>query len=511
MIRYIPNACMKGKYILTPPPLKMPRINGARIFGVRPQSPFLFQIAATGEPPLIYGVQSLPKGLEIDPTSGLITGTIEKEGEYTCKVSVTNKEGTAERDLLIKVGEEICLTPPMGWNSWYCQSESVSEEQIKRTALTFKEKGLIAHGWTYVNIDDCWQGTRGGKLNSIQTNKRFADMKGLCDFIHDLGLKAGIYSTPWMSSYAGFIGGSAPNTKGDLSKLYMDEEKRLQNTQFFGRYPGGKKLGLFKLGKHHFTEKDAKQWAIWGFDYVKYDWNPNDIPTTRRIAKELRNSGRDIILSLSNSTPFDVTPELSKIANLWRTSGDIIDYWFFTSRIGFSQEKWQQFTRPGHWNDPDMLQIGRLGTPNSFIRKTRETHLSPTEQYTQMSLWCLLSAPLLLSCAIEELDDFTLNLITNDEVLEVNQDPLGAPASRMILSRFRQLEVWKKELEDGSHAIAIFNRLRFGQSLSLDLNRIGISDATLVRDLWRQKDIIMQGKKLRLKIPAHGVQLLKIS
>ncbi len=464
--------------VISPPPPATPRINGARVFGVRPGSPLLYTIAASGLRPMQFMAENLPAGLQLNPESGQITGGLEIKGDYRVTLIAQNDLGCAQRDLLIRCGEEICLTPPMGWNSWYCLSEAVSDKAIRQTAKAFVDKGLVNHGWSYVNIDDCWQGVR--EDGAIQGNERFPDMGGLCDYVHALGLKIGIYSTPWQATYAGFIGGSVPEEGYEAHAL--PEKKRRQKHQFFGRYPKSLKLGLNKVAMDWRGEYDARQWAEWGFDYVKQDWNPNDVPTTGRLLEDLKKSGRDIVLSLSNTAPYENAAGLSELANCWRTSGDIIDRWFSVSRIGFSQARWQRFTKPGHFNDPDMLQLGRIGTPNRQNKKSRPSHLSKIEQQSQFSLWCILSAPLILSCAIEELDEFTLSLLTNDEVIAVNQDPLAAPAERIKLGF--GIEAWTKPLADGGYAIGIFNRLPFRRTARLDKLRV---NGTL-RDLWRQAD-----------------------
>ncbi|MBI9016930.1 MAG: putative Ig domain-containing protein [Phycisphaerae bacterium] len=497
------------KYILTPPVSEKPRINGARVFGARPSAPFLFKVAATGQKPLQYEAARLPDGLKIDNENGLITGKVAKAGTYKVDLTISNQLGTAKRQLRIEIGDKICLTPPMGWNSWYCWSEAVSDKKMRQMAKAMHDKGLIDHGWTYVNIDDCWQGARGGELNAIMPNERFPDMKALCDYIHGLGLKAGIYSTPWMGSYAGFIGGSALNAQGDYSEKYLPADKRLQKTQFFGRYPGLHKAKVDRVGPYWFADKDAQQWSRWGFDYVKYDWKPNDIPTATRLMKSLENCGRDIIYSISNAAPFENALGLSQVSNLWRTTGDIQDNWASISRIGFSQDKWAPYAGPGHWNDPDMLQVGNVAIPNNFVLKTRPSNLTADEQYTQMSLWCLLASPLLLSCDIESLDAFTLNLLTNDEVLQVNQDPLGIQARRV--KTIGQLEIWAKAMEDGSQAVGLFNRSDAKAAIEVDFANLELHGKQKVRDLWRQKDLGTFQNSFTGQVNSHGVLLLNIS
>ena len=204
-----------SKYILTPKAAPTPRINGARIFGVRPGSEFLFTIAATGIRPMIFSAEGLPRGLKLNPATGRITGRVKKTGEYTVRLSAENALGRYERDLRIVVGDEIALTPPMGWNSWNCWARDVTQEQILSSARAMVEKGLADHGWSYINIDDGWQGRRGGRYNAIQPNKKFPDMAALTREIHDMGLRVGIYSTPWIGTYAAHIGSYSDRPDGE--------------------------------------------------------------------------------------------------------------------------------------------------------------------------------------------------------------------------------------------------------------------------------------------------------
>ena len=182
--------------ILTPPSPTTPRINGAKVFGVRVGAPFLFQIAATGERPMEFSATDLPPNLSLDQQSGQITGALSTAGHYRITLRATNALGAAERSLEIVCGDEIVLTPPMGWNSWNCWGGKISQEKTSAAARALVASGLRDHGWTYVNIDDGWQGQRGGEFNAIQPNAKFPDMAAMANEIHSLGLKFGIYSTP---------------------------------------------------------------------------------------------------------------------------------------------------------------------------------------------------------------------------------------------------------------------------------------------------------------------------
>lgn len=493
--------------ILTPPPSALPRINGAKIFGARPGSPFLFRIAASGDKPMTFVASGLPAGLTINATNGLITGAARNTGEFPVKLTVKNHRGRARAEMRIVIGDNICLTPPMGWNSWYCWSEAVSQEHVRATADAFINSGLAEHGWTYVNIDDCWQGQRGGKYQALQGNERFPDLQKMCDYIHGLGLKVGIYSTPWMGSYAGFPGGSCSNAAGDYSANALPLDARPQPAQLFGRYPSSIQKGLNKVGPHWFCDADARQWGEWGIDYVKYDWHPNDRPTTQRLAEGLRNAGRDIVFSLSNEAPFDDIKDLSLLANLWRTTGDIHESWESINRIGFSQDKWQPFSRPGHWNDPDMLQTGMIGNANAANHCAHRTSLTPDEQYAQVSLWCLLSAPLLLSCDLTQMDAFTFNLLANDEVIAVDQDPKGEAARRLPGDD----EIWMKRMQDGTLTVGLFNRSDRDKAVAVNWTALSLSGKCQVRDLWRQEELGQFEDRFTSPVRSHGVRLIGIS
>jgi alpha-galactosidase len=481
--------------ILTPPPAALPRINGPSVFGVRPGSPLLYTIPATGEKPLTFAAEGLPSGVRLDPATGRITGTLAQAGEHALTLTVSNAAGKATRAFRIVVGDRIALTPAMGWNSWNCWAEAVDQDKVLRSARTIVSSGLAAHGWTYVNIDDTWQGARGGSFGGIQGNAKFPDMKALCDQIHGMGLKAGIYSTPWVTSYAGFIGGSSDDAVGAWSK---DQG----NAKFW------------KHGAHSFADGDAKQWGAWGFDYLKYDWNPNDLQHVEEMSKALRASGRDLIYSLSNSAPIAQAADWARLANSWRTTGDIWDFWdktdndwrYGVSEIGFAQDAWVPFAAPGHWNDPDMLVVGWVG----WGPQLHHTHLSANEQYAHISLWSLLSAPLLIGCDLERLDPFTISLLSNDEVLQIDQDALGRQASRV--ATIGGIDVYKKELEDGGVALGFFNRGAAPETeLFNKLSKIGVGGHQHVRDCWRQQDLPDVQGKITVTVPAHGVLLLKFT
>jgi alpha-galactosidase len=488
--------------ILTPPPPETPRINGARIFGARPGSVFLYTIPATGKRPMTFAAQGLPKGLTLDATTGRITGKVTKKGDYHVTLKAVNALGSAERKFKIVIGNQIALTPPMGWNSWNCWGHTVSRERVLESAQAMIDKGLINHGWSYINIDDGWQGIRGGKYNAIQPNQKFPDMKAMADRIHAMGLKIGIYSAPWRGTWGKHIGSSADSADGTYHWIRQGQHD--ENYRYTGE---NEDTVIRRFGAYSFVKNDVAQWNEWGIDYLKYDWYPNDPEHAREMHDALRALDRDVIYSLSSEFPFCNAPQWKQLANCWRTTGDIRDTWELVCRLGFSHTRWAPFIGPGHWADPDMLVLGHTGGWYGTVPQF--TRLTPDEQFTHISLWCLLSAPLLMGCDMARLDDFTLSLLTNDEVIDLNQDPLGLPAMPIIEKDHQA--VYAKILEDGSIAVGLFNLGDTKQEVGFVWYDLGIRGRHVVRDLWRQQEVGIFDKEYKATVNPHGVVLLKFT
>ncbi len=482
--------------IRTPAPAHTPRINGPGIFGVRPQHPFLYHIPATGDRPMTFSADNLPPGLQLDATTGNITGTAPqlisetKSAPYVVTLHAKNSLGTADKKFKIVVGETIDLTPAMGWNSWNHYAGKITQDLVLQNAQAMHDSGLIDHGWTYVNIDDTWQGGRGGKFHGLQGNDKFPDIGKLCDQIHALGLKFGIYSTPWETSYAGFPGGSSENSDGKWTPWTG------------GKKPTNKHILPFDIAPYHFYTNDANQWGAWGVDYLKYDWNPIQAPETKEMADALRNCGRDIVFSLSNSLNPTNAPSVTPLANSWRTTGDIKASWTSMSTKGFGQDKWRKYSSPGHWNDPDMLEFA--------TREKGQPGLTANEEYTHMTLWCLLDAPLLLANDIGQMDAFTKNLLEDDEVISVSQDSLGDQAT--MVANEGDTKVYAKKMEDSSKAVGLFNlNGKDPQRVVVKWSDLGISGEQNVRDLWRQKDLGKFKDEFSMEVAPHSAELVKIS
>ena len=481
---------------LTPPSPPTPQIHGAKVFGSRPGTPFLFTVAATGDRPMTFSADNLPTGLALDSATGRITGTTPKAGAYTVALHATNSRGETERDLVIKAGSTIALTPPMGWNSWNCFAGSVSDPKIRAAADAMARSSLADHGWTYVNIDDFWQvhpnskdptlqGPERDASGTIVPNPRFPDMKALADYVHARGLKAGLYSSP------------GPLTCGGCTGSYQHEEQ------------------------------DAAQYAAWGFDYLKYDWcsygriykqedggkGLDGMQKPYRVmAAALAKVDRDIVFSFCQYGMGDVWKWGAEAGgNSWRTTGDITDTWDSMIHNSKRQIGLQSYVSPGHWNDPDMLVVGKVG----WGPKLHASRLTPDEQYTHISLWCLQAAPLLIGCDLTQLDAFTLGLLTNDEVIDVDQDALGLAAHLVVGKpgeKFSPVQLWVKPLDDGALAVGFVNLSDQLATSSVNWTDLQISGSRAVRDLWRQKDLGLFDEKFDSPpIPPHGVVLVRLS
>jgi alpha-galactosidase len=484
--------------ILTPPTAHTPGIHGPKVFGVRPGSPFLYTIPATGDRPLRFGAKHLPAGLRLDAKTGRITGTLHAPGTFDVLLTARNSLGKTERRFTIRVGDEISLTPPMGWNSYNVWGAKVTADEAMAAAKAMVDSGLSQHGFTYINIDDGWQGLRGGPLNAVQPDPNaFPDFAKLAADIHAMGLKVGIYHTPWVSSYGRRIGASSMNPEGAWDKSMADG-------------PRNRKILPHAIGTYHFMKQDAQKFAQWGVDYLKYDWAPVEAPETREMDQDLRATGRDIVFSLSNNATnslLGVIAQVAPEANLWRTNHDIDDSWKTMSRNGFDQDAWAPYARPGHFNDPDMLVVGVVGWGHPH-----PTRLTQDEQYTHVSLWCLSAAPLILGNKLEDLDDFTRSLLTNDEVLDLDQDSLGKQATVIAgaATGAAGIRVYAKPLEDGSFAIGLFNLSTQEQLIGVQWSDLGIHGSQFVRDLWRQKDLGQMSTGFSSSVAPHGVRLIRI-
>ena len=456
-------------------PGKAAALHGPRITGGSPGAPFLFLLGATGEGPMRFSVEPMPSGLVLDAEKGILSGALEREGRFETQVTVENAHGKDARALTVVCGSgQIALTPPMGWNSWFVWAGHVDDAKVRDAAERLTASGLAARGYRHVVIDDTWQADRAADGAIAGDPERFPDMRALADHIHALGLKFGLYSSPGPGTCAGYA------------------------------------------GSYKHEAADAAAYGAWTVDFLKYDWcsygrfaGGDDRDAWMRPFRLMRDAldatGRDIVFSICQYGRADVwTWGRAAGGNLWRTTDDGGDVWGAMANIGFGQDGLEPFAGPNGWNDPDMIQAGWLG----MLSQPRPTRLTPNEQITQMTLWSLLASPLFLSCDLSRLDAFTLNLLGNDEVLDVNQDPLGQQGKRA--ARQGRMEVWTRPLADGTLAVGLFNLDRKTGPVTVKWEDLGLEGAQPVRDLWRKGDLGVFEDGYRRDIPRHGAALLKI-
>jgi alpha-galactosidase len=357
-------------------------------------------------------------------------------------------------------------TPPMGWNSWNHFAEKVTEADVKSAADALVASGMRDAGYVYVNIDDTWEGKRDAQ-GVLHTNEKFPDMKGLADYVHARGLKLGIYSSPGPKTCAGYE------------------------------------------GSYGHEQQDADLYASWGIDYLKYDLCSLDkmmkaepdkakanalmIGAYETMRKALLATHRPIVYSFCQYGWDDVWKwGAATGGNLWRTTGDIEDTYKRMAQIGFSQNDLAPYAGPGHWNDPDMLEVGNGG-------------MSADEYRTHMSLWAILAAPLLAGNDLSKMDEATKSILMNKEVIAVDQDKLGRQGHRAIVNG--DFEVWEKPLAGGATAVALFNRSDKAVPLTLDSKQISMIAKAKVRDVWAHAAVKLKDGAYTQVVPAHGVAM----
>jgi len=321
--------------------------------------------------------------------------------------------------------------------------------------------GMKGAGYVYINIDDTWEAGRDAQGN-ILTNKKFPDMKALADYVHKKGLKLGIYSSPGPNTCAGYE------------------------------------------GSYGHEEQDARTYAAWGIDYLKYDWcgartlyTDEEMPAIyQKMGDALLKTGRPIVYSLCQYGRLDVWKWGADVGgNLWRTTGDIRDTWDSMTNIGFRQNELASYAKPGHWNDPDMLEIGNGG-------------MTDAEYRTHLSLWAMLAAPLLAGNDLRNMSPATLEILTNKEVIAIDQDRLGEQAKQVWKSSDQ--EIWTRPLSGGASAVAIFNRGKDEAKITVKWGDLGLSKKKTVRDLWLHQDSASSGPDYVATVPGHGVVMLRV-
>ena len=505
------DARVEGRAVLTPPAPAAPLINTPEVYGRRPGRPFIYRIPATGVRPMRFSAENLPGSLKLNTATGILTGRAPaKPGEYTITIHAANSAGKDARRFTVVAGEKLALTPPMGWNHWYTHYHFITDAKVRAAADAMVSSGMADAGYAYVSIDDCWMRIAPDDvpltLNKKRTastgldveavagaprdadgrmipNNNFPDMAALTAYIHSYGLKAGIYTSP------------GPRTCQEFAGSYQHERI------------------------------DAETYARWGFDLLKYDWCrygevfaklPEQGLAQRQqpyklMGEILGGLDRDILYNLCQYGAGDVWEWGPAVGgHSWRIGGDLGHtlteggvYKIARKTIGL-----RAFNGPGQWNDPDYVILGKWVNPFDKAKPPAPVQLTPNEQYSYMSLWCLMASPLFFSGDMGEIDAFTRNILCNREMIAVNQDRLGQTAAPVHLDE--DYWVLRKDLADGTVVVGFFDIANSGdRQITVSWADLGFKGPKTPRDLWRQRDLPPADGAFSVKIGPHGAAVIQ--
>lgn len=416
-----------------------PVFHGAKIVGNHPHTDFLFTVPCTGERPLEFSSPNLPEGFTIEKYSGIIRGKTKDATEYNLTVTAKNNRGESVQNIKIVVGDKLCLTPPMGWNSWNVFTKFIDEKMLMEMADALVKNGMRDIGYQYINIDDYWHAENREvdgrpKADSVKFPH---GMKYLADYMHERGLKLGIYSCA-----------------------------------------GNKTCGKC-FGGYNYEEIDAKTYSEWGIDLLKYDYC--FAPLSRKAAIErytkmgnaLKNSGRSIVFSVCEwglRKPWLWAEKAG--GSYWRTTPDIFDLWeggnpFMMSvkKIVNRNIKLSKYAAQGHWNDPDMLLVGNHGNGKATSAGGLYKGMKNIQYHSHFTLWCLMNAPLLASCDLRTINQDDLNILMNTTLTDWNQDILGRQA--VLVKKAKGVYHFEKEIEGNKTIYAIFNSTRLDKEVKM--------------------------------------------
>lgn len=453
-----------------------PCINPPYIIGNYPETTFLFYIPTSGERPMAWEAEDLPKGLSLNSETGIISGKVTDAGEYTVMLTATNRLGENKQQIIIRIGEELALTPPMGWNSWNTFGRHLTESLIMEIADAMVKNGMRDLGYAYINIDDFWQLKERGADGHIQINKeKFPNgIKYVADYLHERGLKLGIYSD------------AAEYTCGGV------------------------------CGSIGYEDVDAKDFADWGVDLLKYDYcgapfgQQEAIERYTKMGKALRATNRSIIYSVcewGQREPWKWAKQVG--GHYWRTTGDIGDHWsnkvigpgLGVMEITDMNASLSEYAGPGGWNDPDMLIVGISGTSMS-IGGNNKGGCSDEQYRSHMSLWCMMASPLLCGNDIRTMSRETFETLTNRNIIAINQDVLGKQATRSIHADY--FDIWVKPLSNNEMVIACLNRSDKLLDVLIDSKTIpGLTTNAEIKDVWAGRNLGKLSDGLNVKLEPY--------
>lgn len=467
-----------------------PKINIPTCIGASPKKPILIKIAATGKRPIKYSAEGLPVGLKL--RENIISGCVASEGEYKITLLAENEFGRCKKEMILEIKKDtLLLTPLMGFTSWNAFGFEVSADMLLDTAKRMDELGISEYGYSYINIDSGWQGEYGGKYDAIMPNEKFPDMKDFCDQLHARGYKCGIYSTPMLHAFGCSIDHIPlpPGcTVGEPDDRFADER-------------GG--IGLIRKEKNN-----ALQWAEWGFDYLKYDWRPSDPFNAELMRKELIATDRDFGFCVTVKARPEYHTYWKKYCNSYRCNVDSVGTWKNLINIYRTYFDFIEYVNKGHYFDLDMLDIGKC---ELFFKlgftEAEDFGLTEDETVIAYSIRAFLNSPIQISANLDEISDFEMSVYCNEEIIAINQDCNFDTAKPYLIieGEGRMLHIFKKELEGGNVAYAIFN---LGEKE--ETAKIYLREKSNVRDVWAKKDM-NPTSTISVIMPRHTARIFKVS
>ena len=467
-----------------------PHINLCACYGASPNKPILLKIPVTGQRPITYSAQNLPQGLTLN--EGIITGSVAEEGSYPVILKAENQLGCDTMTLTFEIKKDtVQLSPLLGFTSWNAFAFAVTQAAMENTARLMTELGISEYGYDHINVDSGWQGAYGGEFDAIMPNEKFPDMQGMCNRLHAMGFKCGIYSTPMLNAFGCNINHRPlpPGcTQGEPDDRFADER-------------GG--IGVIRKEKNN-----ALQWAKWGFDYLKYDWRPSDPYNAELMRKELVATDRDFGFCVSVRARPEYHTYWKKYCNSYRCNPDATGNWKNLLEVYRPYFDFVPYINKGHYFDLDMLETGYCELFHWLNYVDEPDHsLTEDEQIVAYTMRAFLNSPIQLSCQLDKITEFERNLYCNEEILAINQDHGFYTAKPfMIIEKDETiLHVFKKQLAGGDFAIAVFNLGSTTEQINVYLDEV-----CAVRDAWAKKDEPATDL-LNPTLPAHTVRVYRLS
>lgn len=459
-----------------------PKINMPSVIGASSKKPIIFRIPVTGQRPIEYSVENLPKGLSLN--GNILTGSVESDGNYEFVVKAKNSVGQAEKTVVLEIKDQnVLVTPLLGFTSWNAFGSTVTQNDVENIASRLVELGISEYGYSYVNTDSGWQGTYGGKHDAVMPNAKFPNMKEMTDKIHALGLKCGIYSTPMLTAWG------CPEELDSIPGCTQGEpDYRFAETN------GG-------IGVIHKEKNNALQWEEWGFDYLKYDWAPTDPVIADLMRTELIKLKRDFGFCVTVRAYREYANYWSKYCNSYRSNPDTYCNYANLVEIYETYYDFIDYVCKGHYFDLDMLDFGTCRLDTLW------NALTDDEKILEYSMRAFLNSPIQISSTLENPTDLELSIYCNEEIIAINQDcafNTARPVAR-IKEENHYFDILEKKLEDGTYAYALFNLGKVVESVNISLE-----NNTALRDLWAKENIPHQGS-YSLELHPHTARIFKAS